>query len=955
MQPDHTKSYFASLPLRMILIIPVVTLLLVTIGLIGYFSYVSGQKAVNAVAQQLRLRIANQIEQQLEELLSTPHRIDISNGWLIQNGMLDSTSIPQMQAIFLAQVRNNPSISSIYFGSPQGGIVGAGREGPHGSLYVYQTPDLQPGTFEKFQSDEQGNPGKQVARVENFDASTRQWYKKAIEARGPIWSDIYILITGQEMAMAASMPVYDQQNTLMGVISIDLFLSQINNYLHSIEISPNGQCFIVEKNGLLVASSSSTPLLTPDGENGSLTRILAEDSPAPLIRQTARHIRSAYGGFSALPQIDQHFQFQQDGASNHVLIHPLAAEPGLDWYIVVVIPADDYMEPVKSNNWYSFAAILAATLIAILLYILIARRLSGSLETFTQSARSAASGAWDQVIVPSSRIRELNILTEAFNHMHTRLRQSLEDLTSENQERKLVEESLRASREDYARLYGEAQRRADELAALNRIGRAIVSNLELDQILKTLYEECQAVLPISIFYVAIYDEKKHTIYHPLFIDNGKHITFDPVDILVSPGLSGTVILSKQTLYLSDLSDPAISGQYPLIRVSESEVLSYVGVPLIARDRALGVISMQSPLDHAYQPEQIRLLEIIADQAATAIDNSQMYSEMRDNTLFLEALNATTRSALEAEDFLTMLQTLADQVTLLFQSDGCYITRWDDERQLAYPAAASNDQTAAYLQDIPEPGEVTLTRSVLELEKSLAVTDTLNSPHLSPIIAARHQSRSLLGLPLIVGTHKLGAVLIAYNQTHEFSAEEITLGELAATQIALTIAKAELVATDYLTHVYNRRGLIDLGLRAISYVRRYGESLSAILFDIDHFKKINDDYGHEVGDQVLKSVAQMARQKVRLSDLIGRYGGEEFVILLPRTSLEAAHQLADRLCQSIGTTPIPTSKGDVSITVSIGVATLRDHTSDIDTLIRAADDAMYSAKRAGRNRAVVSEM
>ncbi len=162
----------------------------------------------------------------------------------------------------------------------------------------------------------------------------------------------------------------------------------------------------------------------------------------------------------------------------------------------------------------------------------------------------------------------------------------------------------------------------------------------------------------------------------------------------------------------------------------------------------------------------------------------------------------------------------------------------------------------------------------------------------------------------------------------------------------------LAITDFLTGIFNRRHLLILGAKALEQAQRYHRPLAAIMVDIDHFKQINDQYGHTVGDLFLKELAQYLQKNLRAADILGRYGGEEFVILMPETDLETAQQSAERLLVGIRGLHIPTDTGQVGLTTSIGIVAF-DSTRDtsIDALIQRADQAMYAAKQAGRNRVV----
>jgi diguanylate cyclase (GGDEF)-like protein len=165
----------------------------------------------------------------------------------------------------------------------------------------------------------------------------------------------------------------------------------------------------------------------------------------------------------------------------------------------------------------------------------------------------------------------------------------------------------------------------------------------------------------------------------------------------------------------------------------------------------------------------------------------------------------------------------------------------------------------------------------------------------------------------------------------------------------------LAITDPLTGLYNRRHFFELGEREIQGARRYKRSLSAIMMDIDHFKLVNDTYGHRIGDQVLQEIAERCRRAVRMVDVVGRYGGEEFAIILPETDLAAACRVADRLRESISGQTIATEAGPVVVTTSLGVSTLRNGTTKLDNLLDGADQALYVAKRSGRNRVSSGEI
>ncbi len=165
----------------------------------------------------------------------------------------------------------------------------------------------------------------------------------------------------------------------------------------------------------------------------------------------------------------------------------------------------------------------------------------------------------------------------------------------------------------------------------------------------------------------------------------------------------------------------------------------------------------------------------------------------------------------------------------------------------------------------------------------------------------------------------------------------------------------LSTTDPLTGARNRRFLMDQTALEIARAQRYGHPLSCLLFDIDHFKQVNDSHGHDVGDRVLTTMCLAVQTMLRPADTLARYGGEEFVVLLPDTDLEQARYAAERIRSAMSAMPVPAPglEAPLHITVSVGVATLSVLNADADALFKAADTAMYRAKEGGRNRVVVA--
>ena len=160
-----------------------------------------------------------------------------------------------------------------------------------------------------------------------------------------------------------------------------------------------------------------------------------------------------------------------------------------------------------------------------------------------------------------------------------------------------------------------------------------------------------------------------------------------------------------------------------------------------------------------------------------------------------------------------------------------------------------------------------------------------------------------------------------------------------------------VITDPLTEVFNRRYLFEILKREIARVKRYNESLSVIMIDIDHFKKINDNYGHMVGDKVLKGIAKVLKERIRTSDIIARYGGEEFVVILTNADINVAKRIAEELRQKVENLVFKIDDKSIKTTISLGVSQLKPE-DDIDSLLIRADENLYAAKNKGRNMVII---
>lgn len=213
----------------------------------------------------------------------------------------------------------------------------------------------------------------------------------------------------------------------------------------------------------------------------------------------------------------------------------------------------------------------------------------------------------------------------------------------------------------------------------------------------------------------------------------------------------------------------------------------------------------------------------------------------------------------------------------------------------------------------------------------------------------------LALPLHAASDRNHLLLIA-RQDAPFEQVEVELADILGRQVSVVLDNAELIQelarlahTDSLTGIDNRHWFMHQASSEFQRCRRYGRPLSLLLLDVDHFKQVNDTHGHAAGDAVLATLAARCRAQLRDSDILARYGGEEFLICLPETELDKASMIAERLRDTIGASPMTTPAGPVTVTVSVGLASMTPGPGDrLDALIATADASMYAAKRDGRD-------
>ena len=216
--------------------------------------------------------------------------------------------------------------------------------------------------------------------------------------------------------------------------------------------------------------------------------------------------------------------------------------------------------------------------------------------------------------------------------------------------------------------------------------------------------------------------------------------------------------------------------------------------------------------------------------------------------------------------------------------------------------------------------------------------------------------SLLVLPLLMHDRALGTLILGAKRRHAFGDAVRPTLEVLASHLAVSLSNARMVhkletmaTTDGLTGLFNKRAMLEAGEQKIAAAARFQRDLAVLVVDIDFFKKVNDTHGHDVGDLVIRGLGEILKRQKRSTDVVARFGGEEFVVLCEQTDEKGAMLLAERIREELGKTTFRTPGGALSVTCSVGVATFPQGGRTWETLFKSADEALYLSKRSGRNR------
>lgn len=443
--------------LKTALLVPFLIQITAAVGLVGYFSFRNGQQSVQDLAKQLIYNVSVRIENHVLNYLNNPHTVLRLTHDNIKSGTLNLEDFETLRQYFWNVVNEGDLESYISYGNEQGEFVGVEHLETQEIQLKIRTLLTEP-IRDVYRLDSTGTPEELLTAAE-YDPRDRPWYQAAKVAGKQTWSEVYPFFSRQKtpkaLGMSAVLPIFNSDQTLRGVLCINITLLRVQKFLKDLNISSNGQSFIIERDGELVVSSRlETPFqLEGEAENLKFQRLLAINAPDLLIRTTTQAILKKFGHLTQI-QTSQQVKFQQNGSWYYAQILPIQEERGLNWLVVVVVPESDFMAQIHQNTRITLGLCLIALGIATGIGILTAHWITKPILKLNLASKNMAQGELSQQ-VKIQGIQELEILANSFNWMVGQLKEAFEtleekvrlrtaQLATANQEISTLNEKLKA-------------------------------------------------------------------------------------------------------------------------------------------------------------------------------------------------------------------------------------------------------------------------------------------------------------------------------------------------------------------------------------------------------------------------------------------------------------------------------------------------------------------------------
>jgi diguanylate cyclase (GGDEF)-like protein len=488
----------------------------------------------------------------------------------------------------------------------------------------------------------------------------------------------------------------------------------------------------------------------------------------------------------------------------------------------------------------------------------------------------------------------------------------------------------------------DAHRRTKEYELLTEIGKAISSRLDQDEIMRTIQVELGQIFDTSHFYIAFREGEE--LRFELEIRDNRVLPKRTREL--RNAFSEHVIRTGEPLLIrSDLE--TTRKKLGISHIPDRPARCLIAVPIFLSNKPAGVmVAMNPDREFVFEQRDLDVLATAAGQVSVAVENARLFADEQRRSRQLAFLNNVSRTAISSDDPVHMLSQIVGEIQKNFSFDHIGIGLLDYGTKEIEIKAEAGATAHSVGKRIPL-GTGILGRVARTGERALV-------QHALPgnLTGILPDSRAILCIPITYGESLLGVLNIESRNENAFSPQDVlilnTLADLLATALhnAFVFQKLQQQSiTDGLTGIKTRRFFWEALSAEWKRASRSGRPFSVVLIDLDKFKEVNDTMGHFEGDLVLARVGRLLEQKSRQSNVVARYGGDEFIVLMPETGSEQAQVLAERLRQWLASDPM---LSEHHITGSFGVASFPMHGFSIEDIIRVADAGMYVSKRSGGN-------
>jgi diguanylate cyclase (GGDEF)-like protein len=485
---------------------------------------------------------------------------------------------------------------------------------------------------------------------------------------------------------------------------------------------------------------------------------------------------------------------------------------------------------------------------------------------------------------------------------------------------------------------------------------------DLDEVLASATKFACEILKSDAATIALLDEKGFLAFrsqHGLSPQFGERWQRHPTE-----SLTGTVFRTGRSHVISDLVAERKHAGEPL---AGERLRTLLIVPLRPGENVTGCLCIGDRRPRQFSPIDVQLAGLFADQVAISIENTRLYEAEQRQRQRAEALLEVLTTAASSLGLRKVLAKVCETVISLSVGERCSIFLLDRERGRLEPVMSLGPRDEKLWQKSlqpparvrRDPAEQRFLQAATSWDKPIVVEDAEDSPILPPWWVKTFALKSLVQYPLRVKDRTIGAMTVhtSSDRVH-FPQEEVETLAAVARQAAIVIENARLrerleeqATTDPLTGLYNHRHIHERLEEEFARASRNGQLLSVMMLDMDNLKFFNDSCGHLVGDDSLRFAAGLFSKALRVSDILGRYGGDEFLAILPETGREQAEQAGQRILTLLAEHPfsIADSGERVPLGVSIGVACYPEDGVGTRELLALADAALYEAKGLGGGR------